>query len=180
MSVADVERRAGWPSAPGRGCGPSSWSSVSGTSWSTRRSLCPAPWWPRRTWAGRRPGGAIWSAFGVGALGGGLVALHFRPRRPLVAATVATAGFIPLPALLAAAAPVALIAPAAALGGAGPALCGTLWDTTMQQQVPTEVLSRVSAYDWAGSVALLPVGYALAGPMAALIGPAPPCSEPLP
>ena len=106
----------------------------------------------------------------MGALGGGLVALHFRPRRPLVAATVATAGFIPLPALLAAAAPVALIAPAAAPGGTGPALCGTLWGTTMQQQVPTEVLSRVSAYDWAGSVALLPVGYALAGPMAALIG----------
>ncbi len=52
----------------------------------------------------------------------------------------------------------------------GPALCGTLWGTTMQQQVPTEVLSPVSAYDWAGSVALLPVGYALAGPMAALIG----------
>ena len=28
----------------------------------------------------------------------------------------------------------------------------------------------MSAYDWFGSVALLPVGYALAGPMAALIG----------
>jgi hypothetical protein len=58
----------------------------------------------------------------------------------------------------------------AAIGGAGFALCGTLWDTTLQQQVPTEVLSRVSAYDWFGSVALLPVGYAVAGPMAALIG----------
>jgi hypothetical protein len=40
----------------------------------------------------------------------------------------------------------------------------------MQQQVPSEVLSRVSAYDWFGSVALLPVRYALAGPLAALIG----------
>jgi hypothetical protein len=106
----------------------------------------------------------------LGALGGALVALHFRPRRPLVAATVATAGFIPLPVLLAAAAPVTLTAAVAAVGGAGFALCGTLWDTTLQQQVPTEVLSRVSAYDWFGSVALLPVGYALAGPMAALIG----------
>ena len=114
--------------------------------------------------------GAIWSAFGLGALGGALVALHFRPRRPLVAATVATAGFIPLPVLLAAAAPVTFTAAVAAVGGAGFALCGTLWDTTLQQQVPTEVLSRVSAYDWFGSVALLPVGYALAGPMAALIG----------
>lgn len=105
-----------------------------------------------------------------GGAGGGLVALHFRPRRTLVATTVATAGFIPLPALLAAAAPVALIAPVAALGGAGSALCRTLWDTPMQQQVPTEVLSRPSANGWARSLALLPVGYALAGPMAALIG----------
>ena len=153
MSVADAVRPAGWPSAPGRGCGPSSWSSVPGTSWSTRRSLCSAPWWPKAHLGGAAAWGAIWSAFGVGALGGGLVALHFRPRRPLVAATVATAGFIPLPVLLAAAAPVALTAPVAALGGAGFALCGTLWDTTMQQQVPTEVLSRVSAKGWAGSVA---------------------------
>ncbi|MBV9662217.1 MAG: MFS transporter [Acidimicrobiales bacterium] len=114
--------------------------------------------------------GVILSAFGIGALLGGLVALRYRPRRPLLAATLATMGFVPLPALLAAAAPVPAIAFVAAIGGGGFALFGTLWDTTLQAQVPQQVLSRVSSYDWFGSIALLPVGYALAGPVANAIG----------
>jgi hypothetical protein len=36
--------------------------------------------------------------------------------------------------------------------------------------VPERVLSSVSAYDYLGSVALLPVGYAIAGPLSAAIG----------
>jgi hypothetical protein len=40
----------------------------------------------------------------------------------------------------------------------------------LQQHVPAAVLSRVSAYDWLGSVALVPLGYALAGPLSSAIG----------
>jgi hypothetical protein len=47
---------------------------------------------------------------------------------------------------------------------------GTRWDTALQQHVPAAVLSRVSAYDWLGSVALVPLGYALAGPLSSAIG----------
>lgn len=38
--------------------------------------------------------------------------------------------------------------------------------TVMQEQVPLESLSRVSAYDWLGSLALLPTGLALVGTVA--------------
>jgi len=114
--------------------------------------------------------GSILAAFGAGSIAGGVVALHLRPRRPLLVATASTLLFVPLPALLALAAPVTATAVAAAGGGAGFAVFGTLWDTTLQQQVPQQLLSRVSSYDWFGSVALLPVGYALAGPVAGLIG----------
>jgi hypothetical protein len=110
--------------------------------------------------------GAILSAFGAGSVVGGIISLHARPRHPLRAGTFATLGFVPLPALLAAQAPVAVIAAVAAIGGAGFALFGVWWDTTLQREVPPEVLSRVSSYDWFGSVALLPVGYAIAGPLA--------------
>jgi hypothetical protein len=72
--------------------------------------------------------------------------------------------------MLAAAAPVAMTAAAAFAGGAGFAVFGTHWDTPLQQQIPEQLLSRVSSYDWFGSVALLPVGYALAGPVAGLVG----------
>jgi len=73
-------------------------------------------------------------------------------------------------ALLALRAPVGAIAAAAAVSGIGIAVFGVLWDTTLQRHIPAAVLSRVSAYDWLGSVALIPLGYALTGPLAAALG----------
>jgi hypothetical protein len=40
----------------------------------------------------------------------------------------------------------------------------------MQQQIPGEMLSRLYSYDMLGSLALMPVGYAVAGPVAELFG----------
>ena len=45
-----------------------------------------------------------------------------------------------------------------------------LWDTTMQQQIPEEKLSRVYSYDMLGSIALVPVGLAVIGPVADAFG----------
>ena len=42
-----------------------------------------------------------------------------------------------------------------------------LWQTALQSRVDSSVLSRVSSYDWLGSMALLPGGYALSGLLAA-------------
>jgi hypothetical protein len=47
---------------------------------------------------------------------------------------------------------------------------GTIWTTTLQEHVPRDAISRVSAYDWLGSLVFLPAGLALAGPLAAWIG----------
>ena len=41
---------------------------------------------------------------------------------------------------------------------------GVSWMTTLHQEIPEDKLSRVSAYDWFGSVAMLPLATALAGP----------------
>jgi hypothetical protein len=40
----------------------------------------------------------------------------------------------------------------------------------MQEKVPRHALSRVAAYDWMGSSALRPLGLALVGPIASVIG----------
>ncbi len=45
-----------------------------------------------------------------------------------------------------------------------------MWATTVQTQVPPDVLNRIHAYDVAGSLAMMPVGQALAGPSAAALG----------
>lgn len=47
---------------------------------------------------------------------------------------------------------------------------GVLWDTAMQQHIPRDRLSRVSSYDSLGSFVLIPLGLAVAGPLADSIG----------
>jgi tellurite resistance protein TehA-like permease len=54
--------------------------------------------------------------------------------------------------------------------GFGIEIFGVLWETTMQQQIPGEKLSRLYAYDMLGSIALMPVGLAVVGPIATVIG----------
>ncbi len=41
-----------------------------------------------------------------------------------------------------------------------------VWETAVQQEVPPEVLARVSSYDWLVSLSAMPLGYAL-GPLLA-------------
>jgi MFS family permease len=114
--------------------------------------------------------GAILAAVGVGALAGSLLAAQVKPSRPLLLAALAD-GLFALPlAFLAAAAPAPLIACGALLSGAGMALAISVWETTLQRHVPGESLSRVSSYDWFGSLAFYPLGLAVWGPVAAVIG----------
>ncbi len=114
--------------------------------------------------------GAILAVFGAGSILGGLAATRIHPRRPLVLATLGAALFAAPLALIAIPTTTAIIAIGAGLAGAGLAIFGALWETALQQNVPGEVLSRVSAYDWFGSVAFVPLGYILAGPLAANLG----------
>lgn len=112
--------------------------------------------------------GAISAGFGAGSVAGALLIIRFRVRRQLVVACLSLLTFaLPL-ALLALAAPAALVAVTAFTAGAGVSVFSVLFSTVMQQRIPLTVLSRVSAYDWMGSLALLPLGLAVVGPLADL------------
>ena len=115
---------------------------------------------------GARAWGAILAAQGVGAVVGGLVMLRLRPPRPLLTATLALFPYAVPMCLLAVRAPVVAVAAGSFAAGWGLSMFSVLWDTTMQREIPPAVLSRVSAYDWFGSVAFLPLGYAITGPLA--------------
>ncbi len=119
-------------------------------------------------------GAATWAlfnaVFGVGSIVGGLLALRLRSSRPLVTATLSVSTFaVPL-ALIAVPTSAWLIAVGAGVAGVGLSVFDTVWETTMQRHVPSEVLSRVSAYDWFGSTVFMPIGFAIAGPLATAIG----------
>ena len=127
------------------------------------------------TWVKQGHGGAgAWTVILVvsaaGALAAGATALRIRPRRPLLVGIIAV---VPnaLPAiLLALKLPWPILVVAALITGFGNMLFNTLWETTLQQHVPPAALSRVSAYDWFGSLLGQPLGLALAGVLAAGIG----------
>lgn len=56
------------------------------------------------------------------------------------------------------------------VSGAAIEVFGVSWMTAMHQEIPEEKLSRVAAYDWFGSVAMVPLATALAGPVESLVG----------
>jgi MFS family permease len=112
----------------------------------------------------------IATAFGLGMLTGGSLALRYRPARPMFVGIALILLTAPSVALLALAAPPLAIAAAQLVTGAVFGFFLAVWETTLQQHVPEDKLSRVSAYDWMGSVAFLPLGYALAGPVSEAIG----------
>ncbi len=119
-------------------------------------------------------GAGAWAAIlafrAVGWLIGGTTLLRLRPRRPLLAAVLAgMTGALPT-LLLAIPAALVVLLIVAVISGIGTAVFNTLWETTLQQHIPTSARSRVSSYDWFGSIALAPLGYALIGPLAASIG----------
>jgi hypothetical protein len=73
-------------------------------------------------------------------------------------------------ALFALGPPAVVLYPVTAVAGLGLGLFGVWWETALAQRIPAHLLSRVSAWDWMGSLALLPLGYLLAGPVAAVVG----------
>ena len=113
---------------------------------------------------------AILAARATGGLIGGTALLRISPTRPLFVGTLACAVTAVPTMLLAIPAPLAVLIVVTLAAGIGPMVFNTLWETTLVQHVPEHLRSRVSAYDWFGSLALQPLGYALIGPLAGAIG----------
>jgi MFS family permease len=119
-------------------------------------------------------GASTWAAVvtgeGIGALLGSIAGLRLRVTRPLV-----FVGYVFLPTaaqsvLLGFHAPVVALAPAAALAGFGFGCGSVVFDTAMQKTIPPDKLARVGAYSWMSAMIFLPAGYALAGPIASVVG----------
>ncbi|PRH79668.1 MFS transporter [Streptomyces solincola] len=114
--------------------------------------------------------GWIASADGAGTIVGGLLGMRARPRRPIVAGALAMLLFALNPLAPALGWSFTATAAAHVLGGIGFAFWGVMWATSVQTHIPLAVLSRVSAYDVAGSIMVIPLGRALAGPAAEAFG----------
>ncbi|WP_428965984.1 MFS transporter [Micromonospora fluostatini] len=123
------------------------------------RSLGGAPAWS-----------AVLTAQAVGFIAGTVVAIRYRPRYPARTAALLTAAFA-LPLFLLAG-PVPVVA--LAIGAFTSAICIDVYEVTvetaLQRNVPPEALSRVMSYEALGSFAFVPLGVAIAGPVADAVG----------
>jgi len=109
--------------------------------------------------------GFIVSSFGIGTLAGGLFAIKISPRHPMRLA-VSMVFFFPLVTLaMLLNAPLAIIVIAAFIVGFCDQIFSVLWYTMLQLKVAPAMMSRVSAYDHIGSIALAPLGLVAAGLM---------------
>ncbi len=125
--------------------------------------------------ADRELGGAgawsvISSSFGAGTIAGSVIGLRWKPRHPMRIASVAFVLASCQPAIIALAGSTAAIAVAEALAGIAVAIGFMLWETTLGNRIPPAALSRVTSLDWFTTVGLMPLGYAVAGPIAEAAG----------
>jgi MFS family permease len=115
--------------------------------------------------------GVISACLALGAVGGQLGAGRIRPpARPGVAIACLLPVMTAEALALGLGAPLAAVAAAAVVTGLATGVQTVFFQTAMQTSVRPDVLARVAAIDLVGSEGGQPVGYALAGPLAAAVG----------
>jgi hypothetical protein len=122
----------------------------------------------------QRGGAAAWgvisAGFGVGAVLGSLIALQWRPARPGVVIGLALCISSTQAAIVVSSLPTLVVASLELLTGVTVAVCFTVWETALQERIAGDAQSRVSSFDYLGSLTLMPLGYLAIGPLGALLG----------
>jgi MFS family permease len=129
-----------------------------------------APAISRDVYGGAGVFGLLESVAGVGALLGAIIGVRWRPRHPLRTGMLLVLAWPIQDGLFALSSPLPVVVVCAFGTGVGFSLLMIWWETALAHHIPPGALSRVSAWDWMGSLALLPLGYLLAGPLAELFG----------
>jgi predicted MFS family arabinose efflux permease len=114
--------------------------------------------------------GVLESVAGVGAVLGAVIGIKWRPKRPLMLGLALVLSWPLQDLAFATLQPFTTVLLLAFSVGLTFALFEIWWETALVRHIPADALSRVSSYDWMGSLALLPLGFAIAGPVASVVG----------
>lgn len=121
------------------------------------------------TWSEEAWGWAM-AALMAGFVVGGLIALRWRPTHLLLWGVVLLSLTAAFPLAMALADQLWLVLAGALAHGIGLQLFSVSWDLAIQENVDPDKLSRVYAFDMVGSFVCRPLGLALTGPVAAVVG----------
>ena len=119
---------------------------------------------------GRPAWGWALSTMMLGFVVGGLVTLRWKPKRALYVGTWFLALTAAFPVAMALSDSLAVVLVGAFLHGFGLEIFSVGWDLSIQEQVAPDKLARIYSFDMIGSFIARPVGLALTGPVAELVG----------
>lgn len=108
--------------------------------------------------------------FSAGGMISAIISIKLKTKKPGTVAVVAWGLFILAPLALAFPISREVIYLAYFLAGFSVGPWEAFWFTTVQREVPADYQARVFSIDYMGTVGLLPLGMALAGPMSDLLG----------
>jgi MFS family permease len=114
--------------------------------------------------------GVLAAVLGAGTILGALIGFRWRPLYPMRTGMFLALAWPAATLAFALVLPIGLVVAVFFAAGVGIALFDIWWHTALAERVPPHLLSRVSAYDWMGSLALLPLGYLIAGPLGEALG----------
>lgn len=114
--------------------------------------------------------GVFVALYGVGCVAGTLLAAVWRSPRPMRDTLLLAAVWPAMSIVLALGIPRGIAGAWMVVGGLQNGLFMVIWETALARHIPPAALSRVSSYDWMGSLALLPIGFVAAGPLASAFG----------
>ena len=109
-------------------------------------------------------------AFGLGSIVADVFLLRWHPRFALRAAAIALIFASCQAVIIGSGLPILAIAAVEFLAAIGVSAFFTLWETSLQEHIPEQSLSRVSSYDYAASAGMMPIGMVVAGPVAEAVG----------
>jgi MFS family permease len=112
----------------------------------------------------------ITAGFGVGCVLGDLLLLVWRPQHALRVAALMLVGSSLQAAIIGSALTDWGVAGLELLAGVCVTGMFTLWETSLQEHIPSWALSRVSSYDYLTSAGLIPFGNVVVGAVGATIG----------
>ncbi|GAA4741961.1 MFS transporter [Nocardioides endophyticus] len=119
---------------------------------------------------GRSSWGLAMGTLMAGFVVGGLVCLRWRPRRSLLIGTMLLSLTALFPIAMALSDQLWAVLLGAFLHGFGLQVFDVFWDLSIQQNVAPDKLARVYSFDMVGSFVARPLGLALTGPIAVLVG----------
>lgn len=114
--------------------------------------------------------GVFVALYGIGCLAGTMLATVWRSVRPLRDTLLLSVIWPGMAVVVALGIPRGLAGAWMVVAGVQNGLFMVVWETSLARHIPPAALSRVSSYDWMGSLALMPIGFVTAGPLATVFG----------